>query len=113
RDGMRLVFLKQRRQDDVYVGLLEANGSRLEQARRLTLDDRLDYPSGWTRDSKSVFFQSNRQGTFDIFKQGIEDRTASVVIDGPGDQYDPVLSPDGSMLLYDAGSVGSQPNADH
>jgi Tol biopolymer transport system component len=109
RDGKRLLFLKQRRQDDVYLGILAANGSRLENARRLTLDDREDWPTGWSRDSRSIYFYSNRQGTNDIFKQGIDDKSAELVIGGPGSEGDAFLSPDASMLLYDARLPGSDP----
>jgi DNA-binding winged helix-turn-helix (wHTH) protein/dipeptidyl aminopeptidase/acylaminoacyl peptidase len=73
-DGTRLVFLKGIAQGDVYVGNLEQSGKTLTAVRRLTLDDRDDEPSGWTPDSKSVLFYSNRNGTYDIFRQSIEGR---------------------------------------
>jgi Tol biopolymer transport system component len=112
RDGKSLAFLKQRRQDDVYLGELESKGTRLENVRRLTMDDRQDQPSGWSRDSRSVFFSSNRQNTNDVFKQGILDKTAQAVIEGPGDQYDAILSSDGAWLIYTTWSVGFEPGVE-
>ena len=100
RDGKRVAFLKRRQQADVYLGDLQAGATRLDNVRRLTLDERDDHPSGWTRDSKSLYFSSNRQGTPDIYRQGAEDRTAEVVIGGPGREAGAELSPDGSCLLY-------------
>ncbi len=41
----------------------------LNAPRRLTVDDRIDWPGGWTRDSKAIFFYSDRLGTLDLFKQ--------------------------------------------
>jgi Tol biopolymer transport system component len=100
RDGKRVAFLKGRQQSDVYLGELPAGATRIENVRRLTLDERDDHPSGWTRDSKSVYFSSNRQGTTDIFTQGVLDRTADVVVAGPDSEYGAQLSPDGAYLLY-------------
>jgi Tol biopolymer transport system component len=112
RDGKRLAFLHARRNDDVYLGDLAPDGSRLENTRRLTLDDRRDVPTVWSRDGRSVLFHSSRQGTIDVFRQGIDDKTAEVVISGPGTESDAVLSPDGSLLLYDSHPVGGAPGVE-
>jgi serine/threonine protein kinase/Tol biopolymer transport system component len=111
RDGKRIAFLNQRRQDDVYVGELAADGSRLERTRRLTLDERYDWPSSWSHDSQSLYYYSTRRGTWDLFKHGIEDTTDEVVAVGPGDELTPVLSPEGSLILYELGPPGVAPTA--
>jgi hypothetical protein len=67
-DGKRIAFVRKTDQSDVYIGNLEANGFRLNSTRRLTLDDRMDWPAGWLRDGKTVLFFSNRSGHFDIFQ---------------------------------------------
>jgi serine/threonine protein kinase/Tol biopolymer transport system component len=100
RDGKRLAFLRQHRQPDVYVGELRADNTRLEDVQRLTVDERTDSPSGWTRDSKAIYFASTRQGTLDVFKQGVHDRAAAAVVEGPDGEENAQLSPDGSYLLY-------------
>src|SRR5262249_51008078 len=41
-DGKRLAFFRQAVEPDVYVGDLEANGTKLSVLRRLTLDERAD-----------------------------------------------------------------------
>jgi Tol biopolymer transport system component len=96
----------------VYLGELDKGGVGLYNTRRLTLDDRDDWPTGWNRDSRSVYFLSTRQGTTDIFKQAADDRTAEAVIDGPGEESNAVLSPDGSMLLYESRPIGSAPGVE-
>jgi Tol biopolymer transport system component len=99
-DGKRLSFIKMAAQGDVYVGELEAGGRRLKPPRRLTLDGRTDQPSAWTADSKAVLFMSNRNGTYDILKQGIDQPSAELVVGGPEQEYAPRLSPDGAWILY-------------
>jgi Tol biopolymer transport system component len=104
-DGSHLAFLKTRRQSDVYLGELRDDGDRLENVRRLTLDDRDDFGAVWTPDSRAIYFASNRHGTFDIFKQRIDEQTAEAVVQGPGSERKPRLSPDGASLLYEARPV--------
>ncbi len=99
-DGKRLAFVRSYDQSDVYVGRLEANGTRLKGPRRLTLDDRMDWPGGWTRDSKTILFYSDRQGQLNIFRQGVGDRNAEVAAMGPEEMRLPQLSPDGAWILY-------------
>ena len=71
-DGNRLALVRNYDQSDVYVGEFVANASRLNVPRRLTVDDRIDWPGGWTRDSKAIFFYSDRLGTLDLFKQTVD-----------------------------------------
>jgi Tol biopolymer transport system component len=99
-DGKRLVFLKLQSQADIYVGELKENGTRLENPRRLTLDDRDDLPSAWTPDSKAIVFASDRNGNFDIFKQFLDQHSAEAIITGGGPKSVPRLSPDGAWILY-------------
>ncbi len=65
-DGKHVAFVRKADQSDVYVGDLEPNWLRLKATRRLTLDDRMDWPGGWLRDASTVLFFSNRSGNFDI-----------------------------------------------
>src|SRR5260370_34830312 len=76
-DGKRLAFLKGTSQADVYIGELEGNGTRLKMPRRLTLDDRNDFPSAWTPDSQAVLFFSDRKGKWDLLKKSLEKPTAA------------------------------------
>ena len=100
RDGKRLAFLKMRTQLAVYAADLEDGGRRLRNVRRVTFDSRDQEPSAWTRDSRSIYFSSKRQGTLDIFKQEVEARLAEPVVSGPAAEAEARLSPDGSLLLY-------------
>ena len=72
-------------QEQVYLGELAAGGTHMNPPRRLTNDEAFDEPMAWTPDSKAVLFESNRNGTWGIFKQGISQDTAEPVVTGPQD----------------------------
>jgi Tol biopolymer transport system component len=99
-DGKRIAFVRTRWSSDVYVGELKADGQRLEAVRRLTLDDRLDWPAAWTPDSRAILFYSDRNGNFDIFQQGLDTRTAVPIVIGPDEERGPQFSSHGSWILY-------------
>lgn len=99
-DGSQLVFRDNASQSDVYVGELGDGGRRLDNTRRLTLDDRDDLPMWWTPDGRSVGFQSDRYGSEDLFLQALDRRDPQDLAVGAGDQTDPHLTPDGASVLY-------------
>jgi dipeptidyl aminopeptidase/acylaminoacyl peptidase len=99
-DGSQLAFLNDRGQTDVYIGELGDGGRSLDNARRLTLDDRNDSPSCWTLDSRAVVFQSDRNGNEDLLVQGLDQRNAQDLAIGAGNQTEPHLTPDGTFFLY-------------
>lgn len=99
-DGQQVAFRKNRWQSDVYVGEIEGGGRSLDAMRRLSLDDLSDWPSAWTPDSKTVIYTSNRNGTTDLFRQGLEQRTASVLVSGSRELFGARLTPDRASFLY-------------
>jgi Tol biopolymer transport system component len=101
-DGKRLSFLKETSQSDVWVGELEGKGTSVKMPRRLTLDERNDFPTAWTPDSQAVLFFSDRKGKWDIFKQALDRRSAETIVDGPQNYFLPRVSADGKWILYHA-----------
>jgi Tol biopolymer transport system component/DNA-binding winged helix-turn-helix (wHTH) protein len=99
-DGKRVVYLKGVLQPDVYVARLENDGVHLGEPQRLTLDDRRDFPYDWTADGKAVIFISDRTGTFNIYKQAIDQTVPVLLVEGNETHMLARLSPDGSQLLY-------------
>jgi Tol biopolymer transport system component len=107
-DGNRIVYLKGSPQDDVYVGDLKDDGD-LANTRRLTLDDSEDYPTNWSPEGTAVLFHSNRNGTFDIFKQGVQERSADPIVATGEDEMGPAaISPDGRWFFYHVHQKGWQ-----
>ena len=99
-DGKRLTFLKAAYQAQVYLGELAAGGTRINPPRRLTNDDASDNPTAWTPDNKAVLFQSDRSGTWGIFKQGIGQDTAEPVVTAVQKIEGAGISADGAWILY-------------
>jgi len=107
-DGKHLVFDRDKPQGDVYVSEFSADGPRLSTPRRLTLDDADDVPFDWTVDNKAVLFISDRTGAANIFRQGIDETSAEMLIFDREKKF-PIcrLSPDGTQILY---SVSANPD---
>lgn len=101
-DARRALVLKQSGQDSIFVANFNASSARLTNARRLTLDERASYPHAWTADSRSVIFESNRNGNFDLFRQNTARRISETIISTPLKEILPQLSPDGRFVLYAA-----------
>ena len=72
---------------------------RWKAPRRLTLDTNESLATAWTADSKAVLFVSDRNGTWKLFKQNIDETTAEVLVEGRSMRF-PRLSADGSQVLY-------------
>jgi Tol biopolymer transport system component len=103
--GQRLSLAKYTLQPDVYVTGLKSRELKLSTPRRLTLDDRADFPYSWTSDSKAIIFASDRDGPYHIFKQEIDRPEPELLVAGAEDATLPRLSPDSSTVLF-----LSQPN---
>jgi Tol biopolymer transport system component len=99
-DGKRLVLRKMTNQLQVYLGELTAGGTRMDPPRRLTNDEAFDFCTAWTPDSKAVLFSSERNDTWSIFKQGINQDTAEPVVTGAKGATVPRLSADDAWILY-------------
>lgn len=99
-DGKRLAFFRRTVEPDVYVTDLQAGGRRLTPPRRLTLDERADFPYSWTPDSKSVIFISDRNGSYNVFKQGVDEPEPELLIGGHEDMITARLSPDENSILF-------------
>jgi Tol biopolymer transport system component len=86
---------------NVYVADLPAGQyPRFTHVRRLTFIDADEYPHAWTPDSRSVIFESNRNGNFDLFRQEIDQNDAQPLVISEGSTVLPRVSPDGKWVLY-------------
>jgi len=99
-DGKRLAFVKTLFWQDVYVGELGPDGASIKAPRRLTLDNRGSYLQSWTRDSRALLYDSERNGKMQVFRQGLEETIGHALVQGPDSYGDGAMTPDGSWLLY-------------
>jgi serine/threonine protein kinase/Tol biopolymer transport system component len=88
----------------IFVADLEDNGRRLSNSRRLTLGGS-DYTHAWTPDSQAVVFESQRSGSFNIFKQRLDRRVAEPLVSSKEYAAYGRFSPDGAWLLYFLGGL--------
>lgn len=102
-DGKQVVLLRTVNQNPVFVGDFDAREPRITNIRRLTLDERSNYPHAWTADSRAVIFESDRNGNFDLFKQYLDQRIPDTIVATPLTEVLAQLSPDGRSVLYAAG----------
>src|SRR5258708_2110954 len=99
-DGKALTFLRENWSPSIYIGTLAADGTRLLAKRRLTLDESVNTPFSWTPDSKAVLFNSDRNGTSEIFKQATDQPLAENLVTAAERPSQPRVTPAGSEILY-------------
>ena len=100
QDGKRLVMVRGRIRDDVYVGEFKDGGTRLASPTRLTVSGSQDYDFAWTPDSKEVLFTSDRTGRQQLFRQALDQDSAQPLVQGPDDEMGAAITPDGAWVLY-------------
>jgi len=109
-DGKRLAFVKLHYQTNVYLAELQAGGNKLTTPRRLTIDERSDNPTAWSRDGRSVLFWSDRNGPYQIFQQKIDSPTAEIIVGGSELSMLPRVTPDGNSIVFWSVSPGTGAN---
>jgi len=107
-DGKVLTFLRENTVVSVYIGSLAPDGTHLLGNRRLTVDENQNDPFVWTPDSRAVLFNSNRNGTPQIFKQAIDQPLAESTMSSAEQLLQPRVTPDGSEILF----ISSSKSAD-
>ncbi len=108
-DGKRMSVLRSSYQGDVYLADVSAQGRRLSKPRRLTLDERNDWPSSWTIDNKAVLFISDRDGLPHLFRQRIDETQPELLVGGNNIVSAPRLTPDGLSAIYSVSAKRGEP----
>lgn len=95
-DGKRLAaFLgEEGRYGDYWIVPLDEG-----RARRLTNDLAEGGAPAWTRDGNSLVFPSARAGSMNLWRVAISGGIPEALTTGPGDDVDPKVTPDGSVLF--------------
>ena len=100
-DAKRLVFLRNRQENTVYLGDVPGGSSGFS-TQHLTNDNWWNYTNSWTNDGKGVILQSNPNGRWGIYQRDIRDNSIRPLIVGPENNYNAIVSPSGQQLLYTA-----------
>ena len=99
RDGKRLVLWRDNLSPAVFVTEIDPETYSLSKPHRLTFDKNANILADWTPDSRGVLFSSNRNGTYKIFRQAIDQAVPEVLVEGHG-IFQERMSPDGTQILY-------------
>ena len=100
QDGKLIALTRKTDQSNILIGELTDNSNTLSNPRRVGSLDRVEWPGGWSADSKALFFQSDRTGNMNIFRQNVDGTDAEGLITDQNDNRAPALSPDKAWVLY-------------
>jgi len=100
RDGNVVALTRKSDQSNIWIGELADHGNSLSHLRRVSPQDRVEWPGGWSADSKWLFFQSDRSGHMNIFRQRIDVTSAEAVVMDQNDNRAPGLSSERAWVLY-------------
>jgi eukaryotic-like serine/threonine-protein kinase len=106
-DGTQILVPRPLYQNAIFVGDFNESSPKIDNVRRLTFDDHTDFPHAWTSDAKEVIFQSNRNGSWDLFKQQVDKRMPESIVATLLTEVLPQLAPDGHWVLYLAREAGA------
>jgi DNA-binding winged helix-turn-helix (wHTH) protein/Tol biopolymer transport system component len=98
-DGKRLVVWRIREPAQAFLSDYDKETRQWSEPRRLILDANENLAYAWTADGKAVFFISNRNGTWKLFKQAIDETSPEVLVERRS-LMTPRLSADGTHVLY-------------
>jgi DNA-binding winged helix-turn-helix (wHTH) protein/Tol biopolymer transport system component len=99
-NGKTLILLRENWPASTYIGTLAEDGTHLLAKKRLTLDESVSMPFSWAPDSTAVLFNSDRNGTSEIFKQATDQPLAESLATSAEQLSQPRVTPDGSEVLY-------------
>ena len=100
RDGKLVALTRKTDQSAILLGELTDHGNSLSHLRRVSPQDRVDWPGGWSPDGRVLFFQSDQTGSMSIFRQRIDATDAETVVADQNDNRAPLMSPDRACILY-------------
>jgi Tol biopolymer transport system component len=99
-DGKRFVYLQSHTLDSVHIAKLQLSGGELGTFQVLPGEGWDKWPVAWSKDSQSLFLLSNPQGNWGLYQQNLRTTDMTVLASKPDPLPSPVLTPDGSSLLF-------------
>jgi len=96
----KLAFLRWQTHTSTYVANIEAVRAHIDPPQHLTKTESLDYPVGWTADSKAVLIASSRAGHWGIYKQFLNQDTPESLVTATDDVRTTAISADGNWFLF-------------
>jgi eukaryotic-like serine/threonine-protein kinase len=101
-DGSKVALVRRSEYSNISIADLPPGKpvAKLLNIRRLTFAMADDYPHAWTPDNDEVIFESDRNGTFGLFRQKIDEREPEPLVLSKADSVLPQASPNGKWVLF-------------
>ena len=110
--GGRLVFATLTSNIDVWSLPVEPNDGRANgEIRQITKDTSDDIHPNLSADGTTLVFLSNRTGNRDVWAMDLDTGEQTLLTDTPEDEAFPIISADGSKVIYRAGAIFQKPTS--
>jgi DNA-binding winged helix-turn-helix (wHTH) protein/Tol biopolymer transport system component len=104
-DGKRAAFIGTNVVPTAYVADVDPGTRGIGKLQRLTMDDRQNWPLGWTPNGKAVLYISDREGPCRIFRLEVGAAAPELLLGGQEFPIHMTLNPEGSEILYSSPEV--------
>jgi len=108
-DTKRFAYLRTRELNEVRIVEISRPSGQLGDTKPLTSDSWRKWPAGWAPNSEGIFFVSNPQGKWALFKQELRTRNTQSLLSLPDSFADGIVSPDGEWFVFTQAAQGKSP----
>ena len=107
-DGHRLAFAVRGINSDLWeLPVSPTTGAPTGDPGPLVVTSRVESRGSWSPDSRTIAFNSDREGEMNIWLHDIRQGTDHRLTTGPGGDYQPAWSPDGRWLAFFSARAGN------
>lgn len=106
-DETRISFYKMKKNRDIYLSQFSDQKAEIfGDIQRVTFNLKRDTDPCWDSDGKNIFFVSNRDGNFDIYKYNLDSKNIEPITNTNREEENLQFSPNGKFLsFYSEGAI--------
>jgi eukaryotic-like serine/threonine-protein kinase len=111
-DGRQLVFIEKANRGAIYISQTRSKPGEITSPKLLSLTEASNQLVGWTADSRSIIFTSDRDRFSGFYSQAIDSDNSERILAGvQGIGSSQVVSPEGKWVLFAAPNDANDPKA--